>query len=344
MISAPRPSILPAWAACACYDGEEEAGDAAKRGTLQHKYLECLLRGVPEAETNRTLENLALELKIEDITEEECEGVRWAHSEIKLHANGRPIESEIKLYYYNDPEDFDPIFSGTADAACGIDMWDLKTGRGHDYKWQMAAYASMQMQRKGLKEVNVHLLYSSIQRKVSMVFEDWKAKAMVDEVLALRNAPNKRPTPCTFCNWCQHRATCNELVSLAKHVGEGREDFTLQEFHASKIEEPEQMARALKLSRFMKVWAEAVEHHAKELAIKQGLKIPGFKVGTRQGAREIKDVATAFGLSSLPITEFLPSCSVSITSLEKKLGKKEFEKRLASVVTRKPESTFLTEE
>lgn len=344
MISAPRPSILPAWAACACYDSAEGSSEAADRGTLQHKYLECLLRKTPEAETTRTLENLALELKIDDITEEEKSGVKWAFDEIKLQAAGRPIESEVKIYYYANPDDFDPTFEGTTDVACGTDLFDLKTGSAHDYKWQMAAYAAMQCQRKNLEEVNVHLLYSKIQRKVSMCFQRWKAEEMVRAVLALRNDPKKRPTPCNFCSWCAHRATCNELVSLAQHVGAGREDFTLEKFHASEIGDPVEMAKALKLSRFLKGWAEGIEHHAKELAIKQGMKIPGFKIGTRQGNREIKDVATAFALSNLAATEFLPCCSVSITSLEKKLGKKDFEKRMTSVVTRKPESTFLTEE
>ncbi len=344
MTSIPRPSILPAWAACACYDSQEEVGEAAHRGTLQHRALEGLLKGESAEEILRACDNLALELKIDDLTVEETQAVDWAREQIVTQADGKKIESEVKLYYYAE-DSLEPLFEGTADAITGLDIFDLKTGRSHDYKWQMAAYAAMYMQRRPkLEEVNVHLLYSSNQKMVSMVFQRWKAEAMVNGILERRNDPAKKPTPCNFCGWCAHAKDCAALTDLAQMVGQGREDFVLEKFHASEISDPEQMAKALRLARFLKPWTEGVEHHAKELAIKQGLKIPGFAVVTRQGARGIQDVATAYAQSGLPIPEFLTCCTVQITPLEKKLGKKEFSTRLDSLVQRKPETAYLQEE
>ena len=57
------------------------------------------------------------------------------------------------------------------------------------------------------------------------------------------------------------------------------------------------MGKALTLARAVAGWAEAVEHHAKEMAEKKGIVATGYKLQCKQGKRFIADVAAAFGMA-----------------------------------------------
>ena len=333
------PSAHPGIIQCPCYMGSSIAGEAAQRGTLQHEYLEELLTQPTRA-------------KMLGLTDEERDGTEWAAKYVRQHSHGA-ICCEERLEYKESEWDDEPTFFGTCDAYSinpkpvlgqkTANLFDLKTGEPHDYEWQMAAYAAMLCQKHQLDEVVVHLMFSKIKDSTPYRIERWKAEQMVKHVLSLRNDPNKQPTPCDYCRWCANAGTCPALVERASTVAAGREDWALEQYHASAITDPAQMSKALKLARCIKEWAEAVEHHAKDMAIKRGEIIPGFAVSKRGGAKEITDARLAFAASGMEIDPFLECCNPRIGDLEKVL-KKDGMKKLENCIKRKPDQYFLVTE
>ena len=329
----------PMWSVCACFDNKDDVGPAAIRGTIQHKALECLLKNVPYP------------LNDPPLTEDEMTAVLWAWKWIKDNTHGMTLRCEVTMEYFDKPDDFEPLFFSTLDVeAISKDgksamIFDYKSGEDHGYDYQMASYAAMVCQKYNLDEVNVFLLFGKLQKPHGIKFTRAKAEEMLRWVLARRADPDKKPNPCDYCGWCKHAATCPPLNEAALTVVAGREDWKLETFHASEITKPAEMSKALTMARLVKSWAEAVEHHAKELAIKKGEKIPGFKVTKRSGVRVVSNPSMAFKIADLSALEFIDlCCTVRVTDLEKKIGKKEFAEKFEPVLSRNADSMFLTAE
>jgi hypothetical protein len=87
-----------------------------------------------------------------------------------------------------------------------------------------------------------------------------------------------------------------------------------------QIAEPEQMALALRLAPVLIEWADAVKTHALQM-VRNGQEIPGYQLKHRSGRRVIKQLESVWDIVhtefELPLEEFLPACSISVTSLEK---------------------------
>lgn len=324
----------PAWAQCACFDSDV-VGEAALRGTEQHRALECLLKGIPYDGA--------------PLDEDEQDAVLWASNEIRKDSLGAEIKSEITLEFFESDDEFEPTFFGTADAVIVrdgyADLYDYKSGERRDYKSQMDAYAAMVCQAFKLDYCYVHMLYGKYRDRVQSKIEQQRAVEGVRLILARRNDPDKKPNPCDYCGWCKHRATCSALAEGAAIVAAGRPDWQLDTYHASEITRPAQMAKALKLARLLKDWADAIEHAAKEMAVKQGFRLPGWTLGRRQGNRRIADPAGALSIAQalgMSTEDFLKACTVRLGELEKTVGKKKFAEAFDGVIKRDAEQFFLT--
>lgn len=330
-----RPSKMPALAACPCYDSQEEAGEAAERGTFLHSIMEEWLRTGAQP-SGRTITRL---------NDDEYHGIMWAVEYIKTIANGAPLELEQKMGFYLSPNDMDPLFEGTQDAGCQFHLFDLKTGDEHDYEFQMAAYAAMRCQRDNINSIRVHILYSRTRQSHSYNITREDAELAICDIVQRAQDPSKKPTlgGCSFCKWCANAGTCPELKKGADAVTAGRDDWKLDTYHAHQISDPIQMAKALRMARMIKQWAEGVEHHAKEMVNKQGLLLPGFKLQRRQGVRTVTDTAQALLLSGLSAEQFIACCTAKVGELEKALGKEGMQK-LETVLKRGPEQAFFVEE
>lgn len=328
----------PMWAQCAAFDNKEDVGPAAVRGTIQHKALECLLKNVPYPANDPHL------------TEDETENVLWAWKFIKDTCAGMVLGTEVTLPYFDQPDDLDPMFFSTLDVIArgkegAVIVFDYKSGEDHGYDYQMATYAAMACQKYDVEEVTVFLLFGKMHKPYPIKFTRAKAEEMMRWVLARRNDPEKKPTPCNYCGWCKHAATCEPLNQAAMTVVAGREDWKLETFHASEISKPSEMGKALKMARMVKGWVEAIEHHAKEMAVKKGEAIPGFKLSKRSGVRVVTQPGVAYRIAEMGAQEFIDTCcTVRVTDLEKKVGKKEFAAKFEPVLSRNADSLFLTAE
>jgi hypothetical protein len=118
--------------------------------------------------------------------------------------------------------------------------------------------------------------------------------------------------------------------------------------------EPAEMSKALLLARELRPWCEAVEFAAKTMAIKDGVKLPGFTLTQKAGAREIENVAAAFQHAGIPQDKFLECCKVLIgkledafvafTGLKKTQAAKQLNEKLESCIVRRAPVFMLVRE
>lgn len=303
-----RPSSLPAIRQCGSYEAAP-GGAAAEAGTARHAALSALAGG------DRS--------KLDALPTDEREAVEWANDYIKAHATSAeaPIY-ERKLTMLDD--DFNEVMRGTPDCVAGPDLFDLKWFPA-DYSAQMAAYVVMRCQETGLEALTVHVMYGQTKRAHSYRIAHNAALKIVSECLHKAGTP---PTPCEFCDWCKHAATCPALLKRVEAVAAGREDWELASYHSSQIQEPAEMSKALKLARTLKDWCAAVEFHAKEMAKRldaAGQKLPGFTLRPKAGKKFVADIEAAYNAAGLPQGKFLSCCDLRFNTSKKAPDKKGIE-------------------
>lgn len=302
-----RASSLPALEKCPCF--ESGATDFTESGHDRHTALHRHFEG----------DDSLLSL----LPEEDREGVLWAAEYIRLKANMADHAIEWETPCEAILPDF-TIIPGTTDAKCELDIFDMKW-RATGYKSQMALYALARLGEPGLSpdaEVTVHVLYACFKRIEVLKFTYDSALEIVQKIAEAYNAPDKQPTPCDYCNWCALKVTCPALNVRAQTVAAGREDWKLEQYHASAITAPAEMAKALALARVLSKWCDAIKHFAKEMVIKQGVTIPGFELKTKPGKSSCSDIISAFNASGLTAEEFLQCCDVRMNTSKKNPNKR----------------------
>lgn len=308
------PSKFDAWnvdaGGCACFESGP-AGEAAEHGAMLHECLAKHLHGRAGA--------------FDALTPEDRESLEWTAEEIRQLCEGAASGGIEQRLTYKRGGKGKAVFFGTADCvAYGPDgsavLIDLKTGEPREHRAQMACYAAAAFsETPELHTVTAWILFSRYRRAVSFTFTREEAVELVENIIARREDPERQPNPCDYCAWCANRMTCPALNARAVAVAENREDWRGElpaEWHASAITDPLQMSRALVLARFVSEWAEAVKHHATELA-KGGAEIPGYKLQERRGRKDVADIAEAWTLieGTIEQPEFLRCCSLSLPKL-----------------------------
>lgn len=332
-----RPSSLTAIGECPAFRPGPPR-DYTNAGTARHEAAAAVLRGAAESE------------KLMDaLPEDDRLGVQWFVDFVRLNAPMSDYLLEIEKRIDIDLPNFERIH-GTPDVVCGPTIFDLKWRR-RAYVAQMAAYALGLLQR-GHERVTAWLAFADSRQAEKMVFTRESAEAWIEPILS-RFEADGAPTPCDYCGWCANVLSCPALVNRAEAVRAGRDDWSLPQYHASKIETPDEAGAALHLARALSKWCEAVEHHAKEM-LKAGKTPTGFREQTRQGNRFIASVADAFALVGLPQDVFLAACEAkfsalveahrSINSMPKAAAERDIEAKLGDVLQRRAPSTFLVED
>ena len=123
------------------------------------------------------------------------------------------------------------------------------------------------------------------------------------------------------CLFCGTKSRCPELQKRAMEIAEDYDGLLLPESaKTTALTNPAQLQRALDVAAVMERWAKNVRATAMELRL-EGVEIPGYELKQTKGNRKIKDVVGVWGALKeiIPQEEFLDACSVSISTLEKKL-------------------------
>lgn len=289
-----RPSSLPKLAACACYESEPEAGDAAQRGTrLDEVFRSCLARPDPET-ADWDWNQFAPDLELED-----AESVQWAVETAKILAGGselRSLEDDLRIETCG--------MDGTADLLCPDGRWsaDLKSGEIRNYLEQQAAYALGFMEAQFEEEWTVYLLYCDQREVERLHFTRDEAEKIVRGVVARAKDPQKVPTPCDYCGWCAARFRCQARLEQAMPLVAITESDTPEEAFELVLADNDKLSAFLKAVKVVK----DLEAKARDAAMNRliegkakGLKIPGVSLVTKRGSQVFP------GKGLVPVTEKL---------------------------------------
>jgi hypothetical protein len=148
--------------------------------------------------------------KLDTLEDEEKNAVNWAVNQVCLVAELKPIISEESELKVKTPGiDHEGTEDSRIPQAC-VSL-DLKSGQVRDYYAQMAAYAYGNMERDFAPEWTCHLLFCDQKKVVTHKFTYEQAKLVVENILEAVADPEKKPTPCEYCNWCMSCAWWTNL-------------------------------------------------------------------------------------------------------------------------------------
>lgn len=268
------PSAFPKWAECAHYEPSREPGEEAERGTRMHKaYAMAVARkdGVVDG----------------GLDPEDRAAAEWAVAETRRIFEGAPEAVERKLPYYDSEGE---LYFGTADAVCGLQIADLKTGQIRDYGPQMAAYALALMDIKWAERATTRLLFCD-EREV--VTREWTAEEAIGTVMPIIAARKDAlagkgpgPRPCEYCGWCGKRDTCAAYVSQLAPAAAAIASPEAFEFSAV-LADPDRLGRFLTACKLLRCdYEERAQERAKEV-IGSGGRVPGWTIQPRKGRESL---------------------------------------------------------
>lgn len=253
---------------------------------------------------------------VELLPSDQAEGVRWAADYVRANIPYMdwPARWETGMQLLDD--DFRVLMSGTPDLVCGPHIVDLKW-RKRDYTAQFVCYLLMRFQEKSFEKITMHALWGAYQQYDRREWTEAECWTELRRVLAQAENPAPVPKTCAYCGWCARRLQCPAFNLPAVIVAQNREDWALATYHVSEITDPADMAKAIRLSRRLRKWCDAVDYFKQDWAVTKGIKIPGYRVKDEKGDREITDLAQALQLSGLPQEKFLAACGIGITELKR---------------------------
>ncbi|HPA21040.1 MAG TPA: DUF2800 domain-containing protein [Verrucomicrobiae bacterium] len=300
------PSAFPKWAECAHYEPSREPGEEAERGTRLHAAYAAVMGGDKGA--------------IDGLPGDDGRAVEWAVAETLRLFGGPPESVERKLPYYDSEGE---LYFGTADAVCGEQIADLKTGQIRDYAAQMAAYALAIMDIKWARGATTHLLFCDGREVVTREWTAEEAIAAVMPIIAARRdaleGKGPGPRPCEYCGWCGRRDTCPAYAAQIAPAEAAIVSPEAFEFSAV-LADPERLGRFLTACRLLRCdYEERAQARAREV-IGSGGRVPGWTIQRRKGRESLApgvldDIIHRHGWRVL-----IECASVSIPKLRKQPG------------------------
>jgi len=290
-----RHSSLPKLEQCACYESAGGASPAASRGTRMDEAFRFVLSG----DTS----------KLDVLEDDEKSAVNWAVNQVCLVAELKTIisdESQLKVKTPGIDHE------GTED--CRIPQacvsLDLKSGIQRDYYAQMAAYAYGNMERDFAPEWTCHLLFCDQKKVVTHHFTYEQAKLVVESILDAVADPDKKPTPCEYCNWCKNKDQCSALGKAASEtleVVDSDLNANLSQLKTYLADSPETLGAFLSKAA---IFNDQLVDWAKELVkekLANGEEITGYKLQKVKGTDYIDptQVARAFSICGATAPEIV---------------------------------------
>lgn len=288
---------------------------------------------------------------LELLEPDQADAVQWAADYAKIHVptGSQVFWEEEGTALFDAGTEFVEV-SGTPDLYAvngdSVDLFDLKW-RERDYIAQMAGYCLNIKERHAQAErFKIHILFGQPKRARVIVMDVPTAQRIVAKALAQALDPEAPYQPHDHCNWCANFLTCKAYQERANAVRDGREDWKLEQYHASKLEDPVELGKALRLARKLSSWCEAVIYHCLQKATKEQVIPDGFELKEKRGNQFVTDLQEAHTLSGFDRQTFATCCTVSLPQLAKKYSelqdlpdkaaRKDIEKKLAPVLKRKP--------
>lgn len=335
---------------------EEEVEDStsvyAMEGTFMHElselHLHYFLENINKVEFNKRLK----QMKKSEFYTEEIEKAVKAYVDVVIEKiNEVRSQSKDPLILIEEKLDYSPWVKegfGTGDVliiADGIiEIIDLKGGKGVS----VSAVGNPQMRLYGLGAIHgFGMLYDTqkirmtiIQPRLDNISTD---EIEVEELLAWAEEVVKPKAdaawagegafnPGEHCRFCKIKATCrarsHENLKLA-----------CMDFKEPALLTDEEVVEVLFQIGELQKWASDVENYALETATNDGKQWPGMKLiegrVTRRFSSET-EVADKLLEAGYPEDRIYSKSLLSLTKLEKEIGKKEFEEIIGDLIERPP--------
>lgn len=281
-----RHSSLPKLEQCACYESAGGNSPAAARGTRMDEAFRFALDGDAS--------------KLDALEQEEKMAVDWAVNQVRLIAEGEPIISDESALKVQTPG-IEHIGTEDSRIPTKCTSLDLKSGQVRDYYAQMAAYAYGNMERDFAPEWTCILLFCDQKKVVTHKFTYEQAKLVVENILDAVADPEKKPTPCEYCQWCKNREECLALGKAASDTLEIVDsDLTanLAQLKKYLADSPETLAAFIAKAA---IFNDQLVDWAKELAkekLANNEEVPGYKLQKVKGTDFVDPTQVSRALST----------------------------------------------
>jgi len=317
------PSAFPALVYCRHFRNAGTESANATRGTSQHELLAKILTKQPIPE---------------DVDANDLACVEWAAQIINncTSAENREVEAGLMLL----DEDWQEVTFGTADVvsmtprATGdmLVVVDYKSGSIKEYRPQLHMYARMAMQRHGVNRCECHILYGMDRHDETFRVNYNETNYIIDIINQINADQLGEKKINEFCQYCSHQPTCPQTQAIITAITKS-ENYDITGIVDWEIENanPDKLGQMYLALSWLESFADRVKSQIKQ-KVQDGMEISGFKRVTTT-KRSIKDLPAAFTVSGLSSEDFLDCCSISVTKLQKKLGRDTVDSTLGNLIT-----------
>lgn len=327
---------------------DEKSSVYAKEGTFAHSLAEQKLLNyigeISKAEFNKRLN----ELKRSEFYSKELEDyvdvyVDFAIEKINGHKAGIVFVEKIVDYNWICREGF-----GTCDLLIldgdVIEIIDFKFGKG----LQIDAKNNSQLKLYALGAIdNFNFIFEAKKVKMTIVqprldnisSEEIEVEELINwgevEVKPLADlayAGEGNFKPGSYCRWCRAKATCRARAEESTKM-------VRLDFRPPPLLTDEEIVEVLNRINELKKWADDVEIYAFNKAVNEGKEWPGFKLVEGRSNRRYSDedkVAKALLAAGYSEDRIFSKALLSLTKLEKEIGKDKFEGTLGDLIERPP--------
>jgi len=327
---------------------DEKSSVYAKEGTFAHSLAEQKLLNyigeISKAEFNKRLN----ELKRSEFYSKELEDyvdvyVDFAIEKINGHKAGIVFVEKTVDYNWICREGF-----GTCDLLIldgdVIEIIDFKFGKG----LKIDAKNNSQLKLYALGAIdNFNFIFEAKKVKMTIVqprldnisSEEIEVEELINwgevEVKPLADlayAGEGNFKPGSYCRWCRAKATCRARAEESTKM-------VRLDFRPPPLLTDEEIVEVLNRINELKKWADDVEIYAFNKAVNEGKEWPGFKLVEGRSNRRYSDedkVAKALLAAGYSEDRIFSKALLSLTKLEKEIGKDKFEGTLGDLIERPP--------
>ncbi|MCK1996827.1 DUF2800 domain-containing protein [Psychrobacillus psychrodurans] len=328
---------------------EDKTSSFAEEGTAAHELSELMLayelKDINKATYTRRLNKFTKENQY--YSQEMMDYVEGYVDYVMERVNAMRARTEDALVLIEQRLDFSewvPEGFGTGDVLLIgdglLEIIDLKYGKGVE----VTAHANTQMMLYGLGALNAHDLLYDIEQVLMTIVQprldaistyemsavtlyDWAEKVIKPKAELAINGEGEF-IPGEHCRFCKAKAVCraraDENLAIAK-----------EEFTDPDMLTPEEIADILFRTKEMQKWAKDVEEYALDQAENFGVKFDGWKLVEGRSNRKYANdevVYDRLAESEQDMTKVTETKLLSITNMEKVLGKATFNELLSDVI------------
>jgi len=321
----------------------------AQEGTFMHSlaelHLKLYLKKITKASFNKELQVMK---KNNFYTEEVEEAVQVYVDIVIERINAAEKDALILLEEWVDFSLWVPEGFGTSDviiiSGSTIEVMDLKGGRGvkiyADDNYQMRLYALGSINNFGILYDLENVKMTIVQPRLDHISTeelkiedllDW-ANTVVKPKAELAYAGKGTMAAGDHCRFCKIKATCRERA---------KENMKLAalDFKDPPLLTEDEIVDVLLAIDELKKWASDIEDYAYAKAVNEGKRWPGFKLVEGRRSRKYTDekkIIERLINEGYEEEKIFKKSLLTLTKLEKELGKKKFEEILGDYVERPP--------